>query len=330
MRFENLVRFIEHDMRMSHIYQPVMLRILLDGGGQANREDIARALLNQDRSQLEYYSAITANMVGRVLTNRGVVVRDGPNYILLGYNKLTREQVQQLRDACDSKLAEYVARRGDAIWEHRRRSAGYISGTLRYDVLKSAKFRCELCGVPADERALEVDHIKPRNKGGTDDISNLQALCYSCNAMKRDRDDTDFRAVRNAYDHKQPGCPFCRASPGQILQENSLAIVLKDKYPVADGHVLIVPKRHTAEYFDLGTAELRACQRLLFEARVALLGKDAFILGFNVGVNSGSAAGQTVMHTHIHLIPRRSGDMANPRGGVRGVIPGKADYGTER
>src|SRR5262249_3024099 len=150
----------------------------------------------------------------------------------------------------------------------RRRSAGYISGTLRYDVLKSAKFHCELCGVPADERALEVDHITPRNQGGTDDISNLKALCYSCNAMKRDRDAIGFRAIRAVYEHRQPDCPFCSTTAAIVLLENNLAIVLKDKYPVSAGHVLIVPKRHTPDYFDLGTAELRACQTLLGEARL--------------------------------------------------------------
>lgn len=327
MNFEQLIQFIERDMRMAHVYQPVMLGELLERGGRATREDIARALLNEDRSQLDYYSEITRNMVGRVLTNRQVVKRDGANYELLGYAKFTPAQVQELKDACDKKLAEYIAKRGDLIWEHRRQSAGYISGTLRYEVLKGAKFRCELCGIPADERALEVDHILPRNKRGTDDISNLQALCYSCNAMKRDRDDTDFRAVRAAYDQKQADCPFCTISAhGKVLQENNLAIVVQDKFPVTDGHVLIIPKRHTPDYFDLGTAELRACQQLLSEARLVLLQQDRAILGFNVGINSGSAAGQTVMHTHIHLIPRRSGDTANPRGGVRSVIPGKADY----
>ncbi len=88
----------------------------------------------------------------------------------------------------------------------------------------------------------------------------------------------------------------------------------------------MVPKRHIADYFDLGTAEVRACQQLLVEARSLVLGKDSHILGFNVGINSGKVAGQTVMHCHIHLIPRRAGDNPNPRGGVRCVIPGKADY----
>jgi ATP adenylyltransferase len=95
---------------------------------------------------------------------------------------------------------------------------------------------------------------------------------------------------------------------------------------VTDWHVLVVPKRHTADYFDLGTAESRACDRLLGEARSLISKEDARVTGFNVGINSGEAAGQTVMHCHIHLIPRRTGDHPNPRGGVRGVIPAKADY----
>jgi ATP adenylyltransferase len=326
MRFEDLVQFIEREMRMSHVYQPVMLRALLERGGRASREDIARALLNEDRSQLEYYSEITRDMVGRALTKRRIVKRDGPNYELLDYETLTPFQLQQLKDACDRKLGEYVVKRGDMIWEHRRRSAGYVSGTLRYEVLKSAKFRCELCGIPADERALEVDHIIPRNKGGIDEISNFQALCYSCNAMKRDRDDTDLRAVRAAFSKVEPTCPFCSSDKRNLILENSLAIVLNDRYPVTDRHLLIVPKRHTPDYFDLGSAEVRACQQLLAKARVLLLEQDTSILGFNVGINTGAVAGQTVMHCHVHLIPRRLGDSPNPRGGVRGVIPGKADY----
>jgi ATP adenylyltransferase len=244
-----------------------MLRELLSQNGRTSIADIARALLNEDRSQIAYYSEITRNMVGRVLTNRNVVKRDGGDYLLVGYENLTPVQVQRLKAACEVKLSEYVSRRGDTIWEHRRRSAGYISGTLRYEVFKSAKFRCELCGIPADERALEVDHIVPRNKGGTDEIANLQALCFSCNAMKRDRDDTDFRAVRREYERDEQGCPFCSISRSDVLIENRLSVVVRDKYPVTDWHVLVVPKRHTADFFDLGTAESRACNRLLTEAR---------------------------------------------------------------
>jgi ATP adenylyltransferase len=234
--------------------------------------------------------------------------------------------VQRVKAPCDAKLSEYLARRGDAIWEHRRRSAGYVSGTLRYEVLKNAKFRCELCGIPADERALEVDHITPRNKGGTDEIANLQALCFSCNAMKRDRDERDFRYVRREYDQREEGCPFCSIHTSDVLIENRLSVAVRDKYPVTDWHILVVPKRHTPDYFDLGTAESRACHRLIKEARSLVCKADPFVMGFNVGINSGEVAGQTVMHCHIHLIPRRTGDHPKPRGGERGIIPAKADY----
>jgi hypothetical protein len=94
MPFEDLIQFIERDMRMSHVYQPVMLRALLDRSGRASVQDVARALLNEDRSQLEYYFEITKSMVGRVLTSRAVVKRDGAEYELLEYDKLTPDQVQ--------------------------------------------------------------------------------------------------------------------------------------------------------------------------------------------------------------------------------------------
>ena len=161
MRFDELLQFIEHDMRMSHVYQPVMLRELLARGGRASREEIARALLNEDRSQLEYYSEITRDMVGRVLTNRGITKRDASGYQLPDYESLTAEQLKQLTEICNRKLTEYVQKRGDAIWQHRRQATGYLSGTLRYEVLKKAKFRCELCGETATTQisVLRLDQI---------------------------------------------------------------------------------------------------------------------------------------------------------------------------
>jgi ATP adenylyltransferase len=144
--------------------------------------------------------------------------------------------------------------------------------------------------------------------------------------MKRDRDDTDFRAVKAAYEHLEARCPFCSIGGGMILLQNSLAVIVRDQYPVSEWHLLIMPKRHTADYFDLGFPEVRACQQLIVEARNLVLKEDSTVSGFNVGINSGVVAGQTVMHCHTHLIPRRLGDNPNPRGGIRAVIPAKADY----
>lgn len=99
-----------------------------------------------------------------------------------------------------------------------------------------------------------------------------------------------------------------------------------DMYPVTKGHMLVSPLRHTPSIFDLGTAEQRACLVLIENLKVIASKKDPTITGFNLGVNDGIDAGQTIMHCHIHLIPRRKGDVTDPRGGIRHVIPEKGYY----
>jgi ATP adenylyltransferase len=328
MTYKELAEFIDHAMRMSHIYQPVMIMELLSNGGISKDSEIAKALLWRDLSQIEYYTKITNNMVGRVLRKRRVVTRDRRTreFSLNGFENLSVSDIESLKDKCLQRLNEFIEKRGDRVFDHRRKSAGYISGTIRYEVLKRSKFHCELCGISAADKALEVDHIIPRNKGGSDDLSNLQALCYSCNAMKRDRDDTDFRAVRESYGHREKNCLFCDYSPRRVTIEDELAYVLRDAFPVTEGHSLIVPKRHVSSYFELGQAEVNACTRLLNHQQDVIRKEDGAINGFNVGINIEEAAGQTIMHCHIHLIPRRQGDVPDPVGGVRNVIPGKANY----
>ena len=328
MTYKELKQFIDHDMRMSHIYQPVMIIELLSNKGVLKDSDIAKALLSHDDSQIEYYTAITNSMVGRVLRNRSLVSRDRQTkeFTLLGFEELTDDQIADIKDRCMQRLDEYLEKRGSRIFAHRKKSSGYVSGTIRYQILKRSKFHCELCGISAEQKALEVDHIIPRNKGGSDDPSNLQALCYSCNAMKRDLDDTDFHQIRESYGQREENCIFCNPSENRIISENELAFAYQDGFPVTDGHILIIPKRHVASYFELGQAEINACTALLNEQQEAIQKKDSSIDGFNVGVNIGAAAGQTVMHCHIHLIPRRQGDVDDPVGGVRNTIPGKGNY----
>lgn len=318
--------FIANTMRMSHVYQPVMLMELLRGGGKASTTDIASSLLLHDQSQLQYYEQITKRMVGRVLTsNRGITERVGDDYTLPRFDELSSDEVEELIALCQRKIDEYIEKRGDRIWGHRTKSSGYIPGTLRYDVLKRAKFRCELCGISAEEKALEVDHIIPRNTGGTDDETNLQALCYSCNAMKRDRDDTDFRGMAESYAARDAQCVFCQLDR-DVIAENELAVAFRDAYPVTPMHSLVIPKRHVADYFDLYQPEYNAINALLRSLKQSIQEQDAAVAGFNVGVNAGEVAGQTVFHCHVHLIPRRAGDVDDPRGGVRAVVVGKQGY----
>lgn len=326
-RYEDLSEFIRNQMRMSHIYQPVMLVELLQNNGSADVTDIAKALLLRDNSQIEYYETITKNMVGRVLTkNRGLTEKQKNSYSLKGFDELSTDEIDGLVSICIRKIDEYIERRGERIWSHRKKSAGIISGTIRYEVLKDAKFRCELCGISAEEKALEVDHILPRNAGGTDDRSNLQALCYSCNAMKRDRDDTDFRGVAQSYQDRATGCIFCEMPNERIIAENELCIAVRDGFPVTEHHTLIIPKRHISDFFDLHRPERNAVHSLLDEMKRGIEELDKSVSGFNVGINCGEDAGQTIFHCHVHLIPRRNGDIENPRGGVRGIIPDKRSY----
>lgn len=124
-------------------------------------------------------------------------------------------------------------------------------------------------------------------------------------------------------------CPFCdRQSDitSRLISRNDLAFALTDGYPVTNGHTLIVPERHSRDFFDLNEAEILAIARLLQQQKKALQAKDRTITGFNIGMNCGESAGQTIFHCHVHLIPRRDGDVANPRGGVRNTIPGKGCY----
>ena len=121
-------------------------------------------------------------------------------------------------------------------------------------------------------------------------------------------------------------CLFCNIPPVRIVLENDLAYAVRDGYPVTEMHSLIIPKRHIQDYFDLTTEELIACDQLIRSLKDEISNSDNSVNGFNIGMNSGETAGQTIFHCHIHLIPRRTGDVDNPRGGVRNVIPGMGNY----
>ena len=135
--------------------------------------------------------------------------------------------------------------------------------------------------------------------------------------MKRDRDDTDFRAIATSYQHREAGCVFCETDKDkqEILSENELSYAKSDICPVTPLHSLIIPKRHVQDFFDLYQPEINAVYALLIKTKQSIQELDETVTGFNVGLNSGEDAGQTVFHCHIHLLPRKKGDTKNPRGG---------------
>ena len=121
-------------------------------------------------------------------------------------------------------------------------------------------------------------------------------------------------------------CPFCEMPQSRILVETSSAYVVHDGYPVTALHSLIIPTRHVPDIWDLTPTELALCWELLSRQKDIIKAQDNTVAGFNIGVNIGEVSGQTIYHAHIHLIPRRFGDVDEPRGGVRGVIPSKRAY----
>ena len=121
-------------------------------------------------------------------------------------------------------------------------------------------------------------------------------------------------------------CIFCSKEKLNIIYEDDIFFVIRDSFPVTKDHTLIILNNHDKTYFDLRDKDILQLNNILKFQKESLMQNDNTITGFNIGINQGESAGQTVMHLHIHLIPRRKGDIADPRGGVRGVIPSKQKY----
>lgn len=152
--YQRLIRFIDEEMQMSHVYQPVMLEVLLTQSGRAPIRSIATAILAHDESQIDYYTEIAKRMPGPVLKRRGIVTRSGNDYMLAnGLGDLTDGEREDLIARCLARVDRFKTERGTQIWEHRRPATGIIPGSVRYNTFKRAAGRCELCGIPHEERA---------------------------------------------------------------------------------------------------------------------------------------------------------------------------------
>ena len=125
-------------------------------------------------------------------------------------------------------------------------------------------------------------------------------------------------------------CLFCNIKESELAHHNELAYASYDSYPVSENHCLIIPKRHINNYFDLSKDELIACDDLISIIKDEIIKRDKTVKGFNLGTNIGKVSGQSIFHCHFHLIPRRQGDVENPQGGVRSVIPNKQHYKREK
>ena len=258
-------------------------RLLGKGAGCiATREEIAKDFVMRNDSQIDFYAKnIVHRMPGNRLLRDGLVNYDKGIYTLTDiFTGLSTAQKSELEAILEKRILDYQEMRnpfGDS-------NLDAVPGNLRYEVLKRARNRCELCGVSSKETQIDADHILPRSKGGSNDIENLQALCRTCNAQKSNRDDTDFRKITNTYSQRKKGCVFCELPSNRIVEENELAIAFEDGYPVTEGHTLVISKRHVADYFDLYQPERNDIQRLLESDRARTMKRDKSVTGFNIGI----------------------------------------------
>jgi len=134
-----------------------------------------------------------------------------------------------------------------------------------------------------------------------------------------------YTSLTDMRDPNNP-CLFCNVKDSGVAYENELAYASYDTYPVSKYHCLIIPKRHIKDFFDLTNDELTDCNLLIKSVKDEILHNDKSVEGFNLGTNIGEVSGQSILHCHFHLIPRRKNDVENPQGGVRSVIPDKQHY----
>lgn len=282
-------------------------------------------MVTYDEAQVEYYVKIVKRWPKITLKKHNIINTNKKGYFGLNLivNALTSEQKTELVNLCNSKITEHIQNYKGLIGDYRYNPEDLSSSSVRYLVLKLAHGKCALCGATIKETPIDIDHIIPRNKGGTNKISNLQALCFRCNRAKRDRDNIDFRHYGEVY--KEEDCVFCDLN-GRVEDTYNSAQWIFDNYPVTPLHSLVIPRQHAKTIDELSSSEISDIFQLSRYIKGKLIETDPKIQGFNVGINEGEIAGQSIMHLHLHIIPRREGDVQNPRGGIRNVIPGKANY----
>ena len=195
MTFDELLKFIEEDLRMSHVYQPLLISFLVQSGGAATVRQLAQEFALADEASVLHYEKRIKEMPIPVLAKRGVVSKKS-NLVELQVGDLTYAQSSRIRAACEKRIADFLESRGVDIWSGLL-EIDPVPSTVRFDVLKRDR-KCVLCGaapeIDSDVR-LHVDHIVPRSKGGSNEMSNLQVLCSECNLGKSNRDDTAFGEI---------------------------------------------------------------------------------------------------------------------------------------
>ena len=261
-----LVDFIKHKMRMSHIYQPLLIQSLVESGGQATLRELAVKFLTEEEAEIREMMKTIKKMPVHVLSAKNKsrkkpIVEEEDGVVRLLVEPSDLKERSEILGACARRLHEYVAKRGEGIWNHKWLDSP-TGGAMRFKVLEAGGRRCALCGITSKDRALDVDHIVPHSKGGPSTFENLQILCSKCNRSKGNRSQTDFRVAEPPASGYE-GCALC-ALPAlkEFPSENDLARAVKVvKSGITAIH--IIPKRHVNRYLDLTSNEVLAMHDLL-------------------------------------------------------------------
>ena len=293
-----LESFIRKQMKMTHIYQPLMIRTILESdSGSATVDDIARVFVGQDRSYLEYYKKIVKRWPHDTLVRKRKVAqydRKSRLYSLQLDGSLSVKQKEKLIELCNLRLDEFI---GNDNWIMGRRiTAGRATlGSSRYDILAKSKGVCVACGTPARETQLDIDHIVPIACGGHDTLDNMQALCYACNRQKRDRDETDFLLWHKQLQFaKNPKCRLCDGRYRTNLH-NRMAFAATEK------NCFVAPVRHVSSFSEMIPSERQLCMTLVDHVKDKLRTAYPNAVFDLLGLNDDS----DMEHCRIRIVPRR-------------------------
>lgn len=268
MDYDELHNFILKEMRMAHIYQPVMLKALIESRTNSmTAKDIAKKFLNEDLSQLDYYEAIVKKWPHATLVRKHKIVKYCKGTYSLSLDSISDKRKHMLVEACELRLNEFIDK-DPVIMKLRELDRRSSSGSNRYDILAKSKGVCVACGDKPPGVFLHVDHIIPIAMGGRDEADNMQALCHRCNIQKSDRDDTDFLLWHKQLQFaKNPKCRLCN-KPHDTIRDNPVAYAFK-----SGTGTVVAPIRHVSSFAEMIPVEKQLCMALMDHIIVDLRNK---------------------------------------------------------
>ena len=256
---DSLIEFLQYKMSMTDVYQPAVILHLLERGGASSRVDLAKVLSGFDDQVQEYYDGILMRWPKITLTKHDIVTYEkNTKTFNLNFDLQESPKVRHAADICEDKIRNWISKKS------KKETQTKIEASVRYRILKAARGKCELCGISSKIRAIDIDHIVPRNKADKkglviksgvsmymDDERNLQALCFSCNRAKRDQDNTDFRIQDTLVRDNMPEIMMSLGEKPitKIVPNSQLVEKLSDK--LIDGHAEFIQSQGIEDLVDM-------------------------------------------------------------------------------